>query len=155
MAAEIENNPNPRATILHEYPDFPRVAVGAVVVRNHQVLLVLRGKPPAEGEWSIPGGSVELGESFQAAAEREIWEETGIRIRTAHLLHAFDSIVRDRHGRIRFHYVILDVMGTYVSGTPRPGDDVRDARWIRAATLYRYRLNPGTCDLLRRIGFSD
>jgi len=85
------------------YPPAPRVAVGAVVIRAGSVLLVRRGKAPSDGQWAIPGGSVELGETLQQAAEREILEETGIRIRAGKPVYTFDLIERDRQKRIRFH----------------------------------------------------
>jgi ADP-ribose pyrophosphatase len=113
-----------------EYPDFPRVAVGAVVVRHQQVLLVRRGKAPARGLWAIPGGSVRLGESLRRAAEREILEETGLTIRAGEPVFTFESIHRDHQGRIRFHYLIVDLAAEYISGEIRPADDASDARWF-------------------------
>jgi ADP-ribose pyrophosphatase len=93
-----------------EYPDAPRVAVGAIVIHHQQVLLVLRGQPPSQGLWAIPGGSVELGETLQQAAEREIREETGLLIRAGEPVYIFDTVQRDDEGRVRFHYVIVDVL---------------------------------------------
>jgi len=118
-----------------DYPEHPRVAVGAVVFKDGNVLLVRRGKPPAEGVWAIPGGRIELGESMQAAAEREILEETGVRIKAGHPVFTFDVIERDGDGRIRFHYVIVDLMAEYVEGEPIAGDDAKEARWISATDL--------------------
>ena len=85
------------------YPDFPRVAVGAVVFKDGKVLMVRRGKPPAKDQWAIPGGSVELGETLQDAAEREILEETGISIRAHAPFYTFEVIDRDEKNRVRFH----------------------------------------------------
>ncbi len=114
------------------YPDAPRVAVGAVVFHQDRVLLVLRKQPPAAGVWAIPGGSVELGESLQAAAEREVLEETGLRIKAGDVIYTFDVVERDEAGRVRFHYVIVDLKGELLDPTqpPVPADDVTDAGWF-------------------------
>jgi ADP-ribose pyrophosphatase len=112
------------------YPDTPQVAVGAVVLRGNEVLLVLRSHPPGKGLWAIPGGAVELGETLQEAAEREVKEETGITIRAKSPCYTFDVIERDRQNGILFHYVIVDLSADYIHGEPRAGDDASEARWI-------------------------
>ena len=135
-----------------EYPDHPRVAVGAVVIHDGCILLVKRGKQPARGEWAIPGGSVELGETLQEAAEREIFEETGITIRAGKVIYTFDAIVTDG-GRTRFHYVILDLEAAYVAGDPLAGDDVLEAGWFGPGQLETLGVNARTLHLLTEIGF--
>lgn len=119
------------------YPDAPRVAVGAVVIYEKKVLLVLRGKPPAEGLWAIPGGSVDLGETLQMAAEREVLEETGLHVKAGEVIYTFDAIVRDHTGQVQYHYVILDLMAELLSPERAPvaADDVRDARWFSREAL--------------------
>jgi ADP-ribose pyrophosphatase len=114
------------------YPDAPRVAVGAVVIHQKKVLLVLRGQPPAEGKWAIPGGSVKLGETLQAAAERETFEETGLRVKAGEVIFSFDTIVHDQDGRVQFHYVILDLRAEPIDPERplTPGDDARDVGWF-------------------------
>ncbi len=134
----------------NQYPDRPRVAVGAVVLKDGRVLLVRRGQAPAEGEWAIPGGSVEIGETLQQAAEREIVEETGVEIRAGAPCFSFDVIETDAAGRVRFHYVIVDLVGDYLAGSPRPGGDAAEARWVGPAELGRLAVNAMTADLLRR-----
>jgi len=131
------------------YPARPRPAVGAVVFKDDAVLLVKRGKAPARGMWAIPGGSVRLGETLQAAAEREILEETGVVIRAGTPVLVFDSIQRDDRGDVRFHYVIVDLAAEYISGNPRAADDAADARWVRAEELASLVVNPATLRLLR------
>lgn len=132
------------------YPDHPRVAVGAVVFKDDRVLLVRRGKAPALGQWAIPGGSVRLGETLQAAAEREIREETGIRIVAGKPIYTFDVVDRDAENRIRYHYVIIDFEATYQGGALRAGDDALEARWVAADELKGLAVSRPTRQLLRR-----
>jgi 4-nitrophenyl phosphatase len=134
-----------------EYPDGPRVAVGAVVFREGRVLLVKRGKPPSEGLWAIPGGSVEIGETLQTAAEREIMEETGIKIRAGDPVYTFDAIQRDGDGRIRFHYVIVDLLSDYIEGEPKAGDDALDVGWVHPSGFDRINVSRKTIELLRNL----
>ncbi len=137
-----------------EYPDQPRVAVGAIVFKDRKVLLVRRGKPPARNLWAIPGGSVEVSETLQRAAEREIYEETGITIQALEPIYTFDYIERDESGCARFHYVIVDLTADYVGGEPRPGDDAAEARWVSAQELASLRVSLKTLQLLKeRFGF--
>jgi len=132
------------------YPEYPRVAVGAVVFKDGCVLLVRRGKAPACGQWAIPGGSVRLGETLQAAAEREIREETGIRIAVGKPIYTFDVVDRDAENRIRYHYVIIDFEATYQDGAVRSGDDALEARWVAARELNGLTVSRPTRQLLRR-----
>lgn len=134
-----------------EYPSSPRIAVGGVLIHQGRVLLVERAKPPAEDEWAIPGGSVELGETLAAALEREMLEETGLRVRARELCYSFETVVRDDDGRVRFHYVILDYLVDYVAGEPAAGDDVRAVRFFAADELGRVRLNSVTRHLLTEV----
>ncbi len=134
-----------------EYPDVPRVAVGAIVFREGRVLLVKRGQPPSQGQWAIPGGRVELGETLQAAAEREINEETGLTIRAGDPTYTFDSIIYDDAGRVRFHYVIVDLLADYLGGELRPGDDAREARWVAPQDLAELPVSQTTLDLLKNV----
>lgn len=136
------------------YPRHPRVAVGAVVFKNDCVLLVRRGQAPSEDLWAIPGGSMEVGETLQEAAEREILEETGIKIRAGKPIYTFDVIDRDEDGKIRFHYVIIDLAADYVGGEPAAGDDVTEARWVSAHEIKALAVSPPTLKLLKtRFGF--
>ena len=136
-----------------EYPDSPRVGVGAVVLREGRVLLVRRGMAPANGLWAIPGGALELGETLQEGAEREILEETGILIRAGDPVFTCDTLVRDDEGRVRFHYVIIDMAADYVSGEVRGGDDALEARWVAPEELDELPATKTTLKLLRQIGF--
>jgi ADP-ribose pyrophosphatase len=138
-----------------EYPDSPRVAIGGVVFKDGGVLLVRRGKPPAHGEWAIPGGSVELGETLKQAVEREIHEETGITVRAGEVCHIFDAVKRDDDRRVQFHYVIIDLMAEYVSGEPIPASDVTEAAWLEPGDLTGRPINATTLELLDKLGFIE
>ena len=131
------------------YPAQPRVAVGAIVFKDNKVLLVRRGKPPAEDLWAIPGGRVEIGETLQEATEREILEETGITIRALKPVYTFDVIDQDARGRTRFHYVIVDLRADYIRGEPRAGDDATAARWVASDELAALKVSSKTRRLLK------
>lgn len=135
------------------FPDSPRVGVGAITIKDGKVLLVKRGIPPSKGLWAIPGGSVELGETLQEAAEREILEETGLIIRAGKPIYSFDFIERDNAGRIRFHFVIVDVIADYVSGAPKADDDALEARWISPEELKKLPVSKSTLKVLEEMGF--
>ena len=137
----------------HEYPDTPRIAVGAVVMKNDRLLLVCRGKPPSEGEWAVPGGSVELGETLREATEREILEETGLTIKVGDPVSVLDVISRDDAGQVRFHYVIVEFLADYVDGELMIGYDASDAQWVKPCELEELPVTNRTLDFLRRLKF--
>ena len=109
---------------------WPQLGVGAIVVRQDRVLLVQRGREPGRGEWAIPGGKVKAGESLRAATEREILEETGIRIVAGELAWHFEYIDHDDSGALQYHYVVLDFFGRYLDGEAVAGDDASAVAWV-------------------------
>jgi 8-oxo-dGTP diphosphatase len=113
-----------------EYPERPIVAVGGIIFHEDTVLLVKRDREPAMGQWSLPGGAVELGESLEEALKREIHEEVSIKIGIGGLVRLLERVVHDQERRVRFHYVIADYWGWKVSGEPRPASDISDARFV-------------------------
>jgi 8-oxo-dGTP diphosphatase len=125
--------------VKREFPQQPILCVGAVVIRGDSVLLIRRGKAPQKGEWTLPGGMVELGESVHAAVRREVLEETGLRVEPASLAAIFERIIR-RNGRVQYHYIILDYVCHLKGGELRSASDVTDARWVSQAELGQYRL---------------
>jgi len=140
---------NEVSTKKNGYPEQPVVAVGAIVFRNSRVLLVRRAQPPSQDLWAIPGGRVEIGETLQEAAEREILEETGITIQAREPVYTFDYIERDGSELPRFHYVIIDMIADYVRGEIRAGDDAADARWVSAEELAGLKVSSKTVRLLK------
>jgi 8-oxo-dGTP diphosphatase len=113
-----------------EYPDQPLVGVGCIIVEEGRVALIKRGHPPLLGEWSIPGGLLELSETVRQAAEREAQEETGLIVDAIELLGVFDRIVRDGEGRTLYHYVLVDFLCRRTSGQLKAAGDADDARWF-------------------------
>ncbi len=117
------------------YPESPVLAAAAVVVFEGQVLLALRRDPPHAGQWSLPGGAVELGESVSDAVRREVQEETGIVIEELQLLDLADLVVRDGSGQVEYHYVVVYYLARPVGGTLLSGDDAMAARWATPAEM--------------------
>jgi 8-oxo-dGTP diphosphatase len=122
---------------------IPRLGVSACVWRGAELLLVKRGKPPAEGLWSLPGGHVEWGEALRDAARRELFEETGIVADLDTLAAASDAIQRDGGGAAIYHYAIVTFVGEWRDGEPRAGGDAADARWVAFSDLAALPLAPG------------
>ena len=115
-----------------EYPLDPLVGVGAVVVDNGRVLLVRRGREPLKGQWSLPGGLVELGESLIAGVAREVLEETGLIVEPVELVELLDRIHHENE-RVRYHYVIADYLCRVTGGTLNAASDTDDVRWAERA----------------------
>jgi ADP-ribose pyrophosphatase YjhB (NUDIX family) len=112
-----------------QYPPRPIVGIGVAVLRPGAVLLARRGRPPSEGAWSLPGGAQKLGETAEAAARRELAEETGLAVGELLLAANVDSIHRDPDGRVRYHYTILDFCARWREGEPAPGGDITACAW--------------------------
>jgi 8-oxo-dGTP diphosphatase len=117
----------------------PVLAVGLLVFNEeNELLLIQRGRPPAEGRWTVPGGKVELGETLVEAAERELKEETGLSATVGSLIEILERVLHDEAGQIAYHYVILDFLATTPRGTLRAASDCRDARWVRLDHLEQF-----------------
>jgi 8-oxo-dGTP diphosphatase len=135
-----------------EYPDAPLVGVGAIIIEQDQVVLVRRGHPPLAGEWSIPGGVLEVGETLRQAALREALEETGLRVEVGELLGVYDRILRDPSERTLYHYVLIDFLCRRAAGELQAADDAVEARWFRRTEVAGLALAEDTADVIR-LGF--
>ncbi len=125
-----------------EYPEHPVIGVGGVIFRDQSVLVVKRNQEPGKGQWSLPGGAVEVGETLNEALERELYEEVSIKIEVGGLVTLLDRIVHDQEKRVRFHYVIADYWGWMVSGEPRPASDISDARFVSLGQVQNVGIHP-------------
>ena len=133
-----------------EYPDRPIVGVGAVIVRRGRVLLIKRGAPPLQGEWSLPGGVVELGETLRAAAAREALEETGLVVEAGDVLEVFDRIIPGADGRPQYHYVLVDFLCCVTGGELQAGGDAAEATWASEDELQKYKLEKPAAEVIRK-----
>ena len=134
-----------------EYPDYPRVGVGAIVLHGGRVLLVKRGQAPGLGLWSVPGGLVDVGESTVDAARREVEEETGLKVRIAGLVGVLDRVTRDAEGRVRYHWVLIDYLAVPESiDTLTAGSDAAEVRWVTIDEVEGLPITEGLVDMIRR-----
>ena len=113
-----------------DYPDRPIIGVGGVVVCEGRALLVRRATEPLKGEWSVPGGVLELGEKLRDGVRREVLEETGLEVEPQQVLEVFDSIFSDQQGRTQYHYVLIDYLCSVIGGEACAGSDVCEVRWV-------------------------
>ena len=133
------------------YPDSPIPAVAVVVKRDDEFLMIKRGKEPRKGTWTVPGGSIELGETLNEAAEREVMEESRLKVKALKSFTAIDAIYRDTEGKLEFHYVIIYVEAEYLGGEPAAGDDATEVRWVSRREIKEGFPNaePGTLRIIR------
>jgi ADP-ribose pyrophosphatase YjhB (NUDIX family) len=133
-----------------EYPDRPFLGVGAVILdAQRRVLLVLRGGIPMKGEWSLPGGVLETGETIVEGMKREILEETGLRVEAVRFAGVYDRILRDADGKPQYHYVLVDHVCKVVGGVLKAGSDVDDVRWVSESELSKHHLAELTEKVIR------
>jgi len=140
-----------------EYPERPIVGVGGVIIEDGRALLIRRGSEPLRGEWSIPGGTLELGESLQEGVARELREETGLEVRVLELIEVFDRIFPQdgpqalvANRQPRFHFVIVDYLCERIRGEPRAGSDVTDVAFAGEDELGQYHLTETATRVLKR-----
>jgi 8-oxo-dGTP diphosphatase len=144
-----------------EYPERPIVGVGGVVIEEGRALLIRRGNEPLMGQWSIPGGTLELGETLAEGTARELKEETGLEVRVLGMIEAFDRInfgrgadetwtTMEERRRPRFHFVIVDYLCERVSGEAIAGGDVTDVAWASEDDLEKFALTPTATRVLRK-----
>jgi len=137
-------------TVRREYPERPLVGVGGVVIHNERALLIRRGSAPLEGEWSIPGGMLEIGETILEGVQRELLEETAIEVKVLDLIEVFERVFPDDDGRTKYHFVILDYLCEAVSGEAGAASDVTDVAWAQEDELASYSLTPTATRVIKR-----
>jgi 8-oxo-dGTP diphosphatase len=132
-----------------EYPDTPLVGVGAIIVEADRVVLVKRGHEPLAGEWSIPGGVLEVGETLREAAVREALEETGLTVEVGELLGVYDRVLRDADERTLYHYVLIDFLCRRIAGELHAAGDADEAQWFTKAEAAELTLAKDTAEVIR------
>jgi len=144
-----------------EYPERPIVGIGGVVIEGGRALLIRRGNEPLMGQWSIPGGTLELGETLEEGTARELTEETGLEVKVIEMIEVFERInfgrgadetwtTMEERRRPRFHFVIVDFLCERISGMPVAGGDVTDVVWADEHDLERFALTPTATRVIRK-----
>ena len=141
------------AHMQREFPEVPLVGVGAIIIEDGRVVLVKRGHPPLQAEWSIPGGVLEVGELVREAAIREAREETGLTVEPGELLGVYDRVLRDADQRVQYHYVLIDFLCRRVAGDIAAASDAAEVRWFSREELPALNLAEDTLDVIRK-GFA-
>ena len=135
---------------MRPYPDRPVVGVGAVVLDGDRVLLIKRGHAPLKGQWSLPGGGVEIGETLEQAIAREVLEETGLTVDVGPIVEVLDRISRDMDGRVEHHFVLVDFVCRPNGGVLRGASDAEDAAWVAIPDLAGYDVAPVTVGVIHK-----
>jgi 8-oxo-dGTP diphosphatase len=122
------------------YPDQPVVGIGAVIIKEGEIALIKRGNEPSKGKWTIPGGLVELGENLEAAIIRETKEEVCLDVENPQLIDVVDNIDLDEHGKVKYHYIIIDYLVHVKSGNIQAASDAEELRWVPFVEVESYNL---------------
>jgi 8-oxo-dGTP diphosphatase len=132
-----------------QYPKQPLIGVGAIIVQGDKVVLVKRGHAPLQGEWSIPGGVLEVGETMREGVVREAGEETSLRVEPMDLLGVYDRVLRDEQGQVLYHYVLIDFLCRVKEGSLYASGDAAEARWFTQQEASALSLPADTADVIR------
>ena len=133
-----------------EYPDRPLIGIGSIIIEDNRVVLVKRAHPPIQGQWSIPGGVLEVGELIRDAAVREAREETGLIVEPGELLGVFDRILHDADKRVQYHYVLIDFLCRRLGGELLAASDAADVRWFEPEELPALNLAEDTLEVIQK-----
>jgi 8-oxo-dGTP diphosphatase len=136
------------------YPEHPLLGVGALIFQGGRILLAQRGKAPLMGQWSLPGGLVETGESLENAVRREVLEETGLEVKPLGVVEIFERIMRNADGAAEYHYVLLDYICRVTGGTLCAGDDACGVQWVARRALRDLHITEGTLAVIEK-GFRN
>ena len=136
-----------------EYPDWPLIGVGAIIIDRGRALVVRRATEPLKGEWSIPGGVLELGETLRTGVTREAKEETGLDVLPFEVLEVYDRIVADETGKTRYHYVLIDYLCQVTGGELQAASDVSEVRWLTEQELDGFPIADSVEEVIRK-GFA-
>jgi len=136
------------------YPEHPLLGVGALIFKGGSILMAQRGKAPLMGQWSLPGGLVETGESLENAVRREVLEETGLEVKPLGVLEIFERIIRNVEGGTEYHYVLLDYICRVTGGTLCAGDDACNVQWVERRALKDLHITEGTLAVIEK-GFRN
>lgn len=136
--------------MLREYPDRPLIGIGSIIIEEGRVVLVKRAHPPIQGQWSIPGGVLEVGELIREAAVREAREETGLIVDPGELLGVFDRVLRDPDKRVQYHYVLIDFLCRRIGGELRAASDATEVRWFKPEELPSLNLAEDTLEVIQK-----
>ena len=145
------NNPGTGDSMSRRYPPAPVCAVGALIYRGRQILLVRRGKAPSLGKWSVPGGRLRLGETLEAAVIREAREETCLTVHPLRIGKVVEHLLRDERGHLEYHYVIVDYVCQVIDGSPRPASDASEVRFVDISELSRWDMTEGTAEVIQEV----
>jgi 8-oxo-dGTP diphosphatase len=140
---------------MRAYPPRPVVGVGAVVLDARRVLLIRRAQEPLKGQWSLPGGGVELGETLEQAVAREVLEETGLEVDVGPIVDVLDRITRDTDGRVEHHYVLVDFVCRPSGGILSSASDADAAEWVPVEALWDYGVAAVTAAVIRKAADRD
>jgi 8-oxo-dGTP diphosphatase len=140
---------------VRSYPERPVIGVGAVILDGDRVLLVKRAHAPLKGQWSLPGGGVEVGETLEQATGREVREETGLNVEVGPIVDVIDRIARDPSGGVEHHFVLVDFVCRPTGGTLCSASDANAAEWVQLDALTRYGVAGVTVDVIRKAAARD